>query len=285
MKIVERNDLVNAHLKDINKYHPLGAQEERDLFVKYEDSTDENERLAIRDKVINASLRYNYSIAKMYSNGDNLSDLIDAGYMGMCDAFKDYDWRKGVRFYTFAKWYIRRACNAFLSKDDMTVRTKNYAQVVPKVRKIEKAFSDRNGRTPTSEEIMAILKEEYGIEVNEEIDIYGARIEKIDAYIGDDEENTFEKSSEFNEKTAVYNEYESEIESESVKHTVDAAMAVLDDRERTIVSMAYGYGGYPREYKNKEIGEALGLTSERVRQILKGAVKKMRSAVVVAQSE
>jgi DNA-directed RNA polymerase sigma subunit (sigma70/sigma32) len=58
-------------------------------------------------------------------------------------------------------------------------------------------------------------------------------------------------------------------------------MKVLTDREKTIVSMAYGYG-YTREYKDKEIGAALGLTSERIRQLRHGAVKKLRSAYLAA---
>jgi RNA polymerase sigma factor (sigma-70 family) len=283
-KIVERTDVVTAHLKDINKIYPLTAQEERDLFVKYENSTDEKERLSIRDKIVEASLRYNFTIAKCYSTGDNLSDLISVGIIGMYEAFEDYDWRKGVRFYTFAQYYIRRACNAYLAKDNLTVRTKNYARVVPKVKKIEKEFSDKNGRVPTSEEIMSILNEEYGIDVSEEIDIYGARVDKIDAYLGDDEDSTFGDSAEFNGRTAVYNEYEEHIEDESNAHAVDAALSALTDREKTIVSMAFGYG-YPREYKDKEIGEEIGLTSERVRQIKHAAVKKMRAAVVTAKNQ
>ena len=63
---------------------------------------------------------------------------------------------------------------------------------------------------------------------------------------------------------------------------LNEAMKVLTDREKTIVSMAYGYGGYVREYKDKEIGAALGLTSERIRQLRHGAVKKLRSAYLAA---
>ena len=283
IKVVEKSDVVNTHLKDISKIYPLTAQEERDLFAKYEDTADEEERRAIRDKIVTASLRFNYSIARCYSTGDNLPDLISVGIIGMYEAFNEYDWHKGVRFYTFASYYIRRACNAYLAKDDLTVRTKNFSAVNPKVKKIEKEFTAENGRKPSNDEIIDILKSEYGVNVFSEMDLHGAKVDSIDAYLGDDDDNTLEGSADFNNATATRNEYESEIDDDDNRYKVDAMMSALDDREKKIISMAYGYG-YPREYKDKEIGDELNLTSERVRQLRHGAVKKMRAAYATAEN-
>lgn len=279
---VVRTDTINEYLKEISKYKPLTAQEEKDLFAAYEDATEEKKK-EIKDKIILSNMRFNYAVAKRYSNGDILPDLINVGFIGMCEAFEEYDWRRDVRFYTFASYYIRRAINAYLVKENMTVRQKNYARIAPKVKKIESDYYAKTGRMPSATEVISILKSEYNIEVKDEADIYGTRVDRIDAYLGDDEDNTFENSAEFNDVTAVDNGYETKSDKDNLSYALSEAMNALTERERTIISMAYGYN-HSREYKDKEIAERIGLTSERVRQLRHAAVKKMRSAYLAAEN-
>lgn len=280
-KFVSRSEGLNEYVKEISKYKPLSGQEEKDLFAKYESSTTEEEKKEIKDKIILANMRFNFAVAKRYSTGEILPDLINVGFIGMCEAFDEYDWRRGVRFYTFAQYYIRRAINHYLVKENMTVRQKNYARIAPKVKKIENEYYAKTGRAPSAAEIISILKSEYNIEVKDENDIYGTRVDRIDAYLGDDEDNTFEDSAEFNEVTSVDNEFDTECDTANLSYALSKAMSALTEREKTIISMAYGYN-HSREYKDKEIAERLGLTSERVRQLRHGAVKKMRSAYLAA---
>lgn len=309
---VVRNDNLDQYLKEISKFKILTAQEERDLFVVIEDCNIREKELqdilmtfkndgnmdryrkeledvrAKRDEtmqyIVDCNLRLNFAIAKRYSTGDILPDLIDTGVMGMYEAFKDYDWRKGVRWTTYAQYYIRRAIVAYLGKENILVRPKNGMHIAPKVRKIENDFLLKNGRRPYPIEVIDILRRDYGIDVKDEIDIYGQRFDSIDDYIGEEEENTFEKSGYFNEKTSVENEYERTAEKDAATETVKEMMKVLTERERNIISMAFGYG-YTREYKDREIGNVIGLTSERVRQIKKEAIKKMRAAAVAAENK
>lgn len=274
---VVRNDTVNAFISEINKSAVPTEREERDLFAKYEDAATEEEKTAIRNEIISRNLRFVYAVAKRYSTGDILPDLINVGMIGMYEAFEKYDWRSGNRFTTLAVWYIRRDINAYLTKDNLMVRPKNNVRIAPKVKKIENDFFLKNGRKPYPIEVMDALHREYGIDVKDEADIYGARVDRIDSHLGDDEDFTLEKSPVFNEKTAIDNEFDERSETDSAAYAVDVMMGSLNEREKTIVSMAYGYG-YPREYKDKEIGDAIGLTSERVRQIRHAAIKKMRAA-------
>lgn len=274
---VVRNDTVNAFISEINKSAVPTEQEERDLFAKYEDAATEEEKTAIRNEIISRNLRFVYAVAKRYSTGDILPDLINVGMIGMYEAFEKYDWRSGNRFTTLAVWYIRRDINAYLTKDNLMVRPKNNVRIAPKVKKIENDFFLKNGRKPYPIEVMDALHREYGIDVKDEADIYGARVDRIDSHLGDDEDFTLEKSPVFNEKTAIDNEFDERSETDSAAYAVDVMMGSLNEREKTIISMAYGYG-YPREYKDKEIGDAIGLTSERVRQIRHAAIKKMRAA-------
>ena len=283
---VVRNDNLDQYLKEISKFKILTAQEERDLFVKLEEAETEEEKTAIRNEIINSNLRLNFAIAKRYSTGDILPDLINVGVIGMYQAFEEgnFDWRRGTRWTTLAQYYIRRAILAYLGKENILVRPKNGMHIAPKVRKIENDFLLKNGRRPYPIEVIDILRRDYGIDVKDEIDIYGQRFDSIDDYIGEEEENTFEKSGYFNEKTSVENEYERTAEKDAATETVKEVMKVLTERERNIISMAFGYG-YTREYKDKEIGAAIGLTSERVRQIKKEAIKKMKAAAVAAENK
>lgn len=279
---VVRNDTINAFVSEINKATVPTAQEERDLFAQYESAKTEDEKIKIRNEVIFRNLRFAYAVAKRYSTDDTLCDLINTGVMGMIEAFEKYDWRSGNRFTTLAVWYIRRAINGYLNKENLLVRPKNGPRIIPKVKKIENDFYLNNGRKPTAAEVCDILKNDFGLDVKDELDIYGTHIDKIEQHLGDDDDNTFEKSSAFNDRTAVDNEYETQSNLEATRYAVNEALKVLNEREKTVICMAYGYG-YDREYKDAEIGEELDLTSERVRQLRHAAVKKMRSAYLAAE--
>lgn len=296
---VQRTEAVKAFLADINKTKVMTAQEEKDLFAKYEDSVErvksvtnsslpaeqkqsiisreEKIQTDIRNEIILRNQRFNFAVAKRYDTKEILMDLVNVGTIGMYEAFEKYDYKEGVRFCSFAVWYIRRAINAYLVKENLTVRSVNNTRVIPKVKKIENDFYLKNGRKPSGVEVMDILLEKYGIEVAAESDIYGVKVESIDASLGEDEDNTFEKCSDFNAATASKNAFEEEIDNESLSVDTKRALSVLNEREKTIVCMSAGYG-YTKEYKDKEIAEVLGLTSERVRQLRHSAIKKFAAA-------
>ncbi len=307
-----RTDTLGAYINAISKIKPITAQEERDLFARYE-QLSENERLCkdilssfkdgkdldyykdelaktqremvdVRNEIISRNLRFNFAVAKRYSTDDNLPDLINEGMIGMQEAFESYDWRTGNRFCSFAVWHIRRAINAYFTTKSPIIRHKGN-RIIPKVKRIENDFYLKNGRKPSTVEIMDILEKDFGIKVDSESEMYDSCIDRIESYIGDDEDLTMENSPAFTERTSVNNGYEDEIEMSSTRHALDEALKSLTDRERTVVCMAYGYDGYLREYKDKEIGQALGLSSERIRQIRHAAIKKMRSAYVAAVEE
>ena len=300
---VVRTDSVKRFLNDINKVKVMTAQEEKDLFAKYfaskarvesvknsmlPDSTkasiiaqEEQTQTEIRNEIILRNQRFNFAIAKRYDNNSIIMDLVNVGTLGMYEAFEKYDPSEGVRFCSLANWYIRRAINAFLVKENLTVRTTNNTRVMPKVKKIENEFFLLNGRKPSGPEVMDILLEKYGIEVAAESDIYGARVESIDATFNEEDDNTFEKCADFVNATASVNEYEASMENESLSDAMRMALKGLNERERTIISMSCGYG-YSKEYKDKEIAEVLGLTSERVRQIRHLAKTKLAKAYTAA---
>lgn len=295
---IVRTNANQAYLRDIKKYPVMTKQEEIDLFAKYEDSVErlnsvksmENcpEKASIiareekiqndlRNEIIMRNQRFNFAVAKRYDNNEILMDLVNVGTIGMYEAFEKFNYKEGIRFCSFAVWFIRRAINAFLVKENLTVRTTNNTRYMPKVRKIENEFFLMNGRKPSGAEVIDILFEKYGLEVAAESDIYGVKMESIDASFGEDEDYTVEKSSEFAIVTASENGFEEQMENESLSESTRKALSVLNEREKTILCMSAGYG-YAKEYKDKEIAEVLGLTSERVRQLRHSATKKFAAA-------
>lgn len=296
---VQRTESVKAFLAEINKTKVISAQEERELFSQFEDSVnrvksvkDSNLSLEqkeaiisremktqddLRNEIILRNQRFNFAVAKRYDTKDIIMDLVSVGTIGMYEAFEKYDYKEGVRFCSFAVWYIRRAINAYLIKENIPVRNPNNNRILPKVKRIENEFFLKNGRKPSGVEVMDILLEKYGIEVAVESDIYGAHMESIDASINEEDSFTFEKSSDFITATATPNEFENEMEIESLSSSTKRALSVLNNREKTIICMSAGYG-YDKEYKDKEIADVLGLTSERVRQLRHSASKKFAAA-------
>ena len=294
---IVRTDLTNAYFKDIRDSKVMTKQEEIELFKKYEESVERlesvmaskdmftteeylkiveretNTQTEIRNEIILRNQRFNFAVAKRYDNNSILMDLVNVGTIGMYEAFEKFNYKEGNRFCSFAVWYIRRAINAYLVKENLTVRTTNNTRYLPKVKKIENEFFLKNGRKPTYTEITDLLFEKYGIEGVSLSDLCAVRVDSIDATYGDDEDYTYEKCSEYAIATASENDYETTIENESMSEATRKALAVLTERERTIICMSAGYG-YSKEYKDKEIGDALNLTSERVRQLRHSAAKK-----------
>ena len=152
--------------------------------------------------------------------------------------------------------------------------------VQTKVKKIQNDFFLNNGRKPTPTEIFEILKKDYNIDIKNELDLYPSQMEYIDESVNnDDSDYTYEDSPEFAVATAQTNSYEKKIDEEKLSLTVKNAISVLNERDRKIILLSYGFVD-GKEYTNDEIGEILGLSKERVRQLKVAATKKMQLAMV-----
>ena len=284
---VKRNDTLDAYLSEINKIPLMTTMEEKDAFACLNTSKDRlnraksdyennlisnNEYNNIRKKEINIqdrikkeiaerNQRFVFAGAKRYNNGDILSDLVSVGTIGLYEALDSYNWESGTKFTSFAIWYIRRSILAYLNKENYMVRKPGSFSIHTKVKKIENDFFLKNGRKPTSIEIMDILKKDYNIKLNNDTDLY-----------------SFENSPEFAIATASTNSFEKKIDEEKLSLTLRNALSALNDRDKKIILMSYGLLD-GKEYTNEEIGDMLGICKERVRQIKNSAIKKMSMAM------
>lgn len=283
-KIRKKDDLVIAYLNDIKgaKSKPISKEEERALLEKFcAEGTTEAEKIEIKKKIVMSHQRFLYDMANCYSNGDNsmLMELINVGTLGMYETFDNFDISKENKFMTYAQFYVRRAINHFLEDENLVVRPSNNAKITPKVKRIEEEFYRLNGRKPTIFEVEDALYDQYGIELSDRNDIYGAKIERIEDTTdgSEDDDYTFEMSKDFNDYASTENAYEVETRKNDTSYEIQKAISKLPEREAKIIKMAYGMDEYNKPCNNIEIGEALGLTSERVRQLRKDAEDRLKS--------
>lgn len=290
-----RNTIIDNFVREINKYPIMSAQEEKDAFIKIEESqkridaakdtpeynqvkaVEDKIQLDIRNEIITRHQRFNFAIAKRYDNGELVMDLVNVGAIGMYEAFEKFDYKNGVRFCTFAVWYIRRAINAYINKENLLIRTTNDSKLLCKVKNIENEFFANEGRMPTDSEIVDKLKNKYNIKNIDLTDLHRAITASIDIPTEDEDSSVNGKNlQKYNISTASYNEYESQMVNDDLADSLKRMMAAIPERERTIICMYAGYG-YDKEYKDHEIADILEMSSERVRQLRHSAQKKLQA--------
>lgn len=267
---INTDHAINTYLKEINQYKVLTAAEEADLIEKMKKGD-----AAAKALLIASNQRFVYAVAKRYGNEDNVLDLVNEGNIGLMQALETFDPDKGNRFLSYAIWYIRREINAYLNNDNLLIRKTNNTKTVYKLSKIKAKFFAENNRYPDVDEISAILEAEYGVKIKDKMDLLDISTTSINTCYDDEDSRAFENTPYFTEKTSVENEFQDEVENEYNSAVSGALMSVLTEREQTIVKMAFGIG-YNKEFTNAEIGEDLGMSSERVRQLKNGAIKKMQ---------
>ena len=271
---INADHTISTYLKEINRYKVLTATEEADLIERMNNGDEE-----AKAQLIAANQRFVYAVAKRYGNDDNVLDLVNEGNIGLMQALETFDPGKGNRFLSYAIWYIRREINAYLNNDNLLIRKTNNTKTVYKIGKIKQKFYAEHNRYPDVDEMAAILEEEYGIKIKDKTDLLDITTTSINTCFDDEDSRAFENTPYFTERTAVENEYQDEIDKEYSSAVSGALMSVLTEREQTIIRMAFGIG-YTKEFTNAEIGEDLGMSSERVRQLKNGAIKKMQKEAV-----
>jgi RNA polymerase primary sigma factor len=280
MNLKEKNNFINAdhtistYLKEINRYKVLTPSEELELIEKMKNGDEQAKNLLIA-----SNQRFVYAVAKRYGNDDNVLDLVNEGNMGLMQALETFDETKGNRFLSYAIWYIRREIHSYLNNDNLLIRKTNNTKTMYKIAKIKSKFYTENNRYPDIDEIAAILETDYGIVIKDKSDLLDISTTSINTCFDDEDTRAFENTPYFTEKTAVDNDFVEEMNQEHSSSVSGALMSILTEREQTIIKMAFGIG-YNKEYTNAEIGEELEMSSERVRQLKNGAIKKMQDAAV-----
>jgi RNA polymerase primary sigma factor len=240
----------------------------RDLRTVLQGETDAN---AAKQEIVEANLRLVISIAKKYTNrGLQFLDLIQEGNIGLMKAVDRFEYQRGYKFGTYATWWIRQAIGRAIADQARTIRIPIHMNdIINKMIRTSRYLVQEIGREPTPEEIAERM--EFPIEkVRWIMDIAKQPI-AIETPIGDEENNNL---GDFIEDKKNVSPGEAIVSRIMADHT-KKALSTLNPREERIIRMRFGIGE-ETDHTLEEVGRDFHLTRERIRQIEKKAIKKLR---------
>ncbi len=257
---------LDQYLKDISVYPLISRDEEAELARRIR--KDEQEAL---DKLVRSNLRFVVSVAKKYQNqGVSLSDLINEGNLGLIRAAHKFDETKGIKFISYAVWWIRQAILQALAEQSRIVRVPlNRAGTLHRIGKRAAALLQELGREATHAEIA------HGMDITEEevaktMSISQATL-SLDAPMAPGEDNKLLDYLPDNLNPTP----DEQIFVKALTESIEEALSHLKERESKILRLYFGLDGN-EPMTLEEIGALLGITRERVRQIKEKALSRLR---------
>jgi RNA polymerase primary sigma factor len=286
-------DSVHTYLKSIGRTSLLTAEQEVDLAKRIEaglfaehklesaSGLDESYRRDLelvaedgrraKSHMLEANLRLVVSVAKKYSDrGLSLLDVVQEGNLGLIRAVEKFDYTKGYKFSTYAMWWIRQAIQRGFADSARTIRLPvNVLKMLSKLSRVERDMHQKLGREPTPEEL-AVELDRTPDQIEELLRTSRQPI-SLDSTIGEDGETSIGDLIEDVDAPEASELVDRQLMAEQLRSALDA----LTPREATIMAMRFGlYDGNPHTLD--EIGRALGLTRERIRQLEKQSLSKLR---------
>lgn len=231
----------------------LSATEEHDLFISYATEPDDRARMAIRDKLTRANIRFVISVAYEYTrNTELLNDLVCCGNIGLLDAIERFDPNAGIKFISYAVWHVRKHMLAYMYE--------NTAIRVPRdqVMRMQKELRDNPDNPDIDRDVFVAMN--VGSLDTPVLNASDSSTASLIDLIADD--------AQIHDCNA----------RESIEHSrwiLESGLDSLDDKELVIITKSYGLGGGELNC-DKDIADSINLSRERVRQLRQRAIKKLK---------
>jgi RNA polymerase primary sigma factor len=262
-------DAVRLYLRSIGRVRLLTREDE----VRLAKRVEQND-MSAKNSLIEANLRLVVSIAKRYTGrGLTLLDLIQEGNLGLIRAVEKFDWRRGFKFSTYATWWIRQAITRALADQSRTIRIPvHMVERMNRVARAKRQFLQKNNREPTPEEIAPLV--EMPAKKVEEILKLGQEPVSLEAPVGSEEGDA--ALGDFIADAAV--DRPLEIVANRIRDAdLQAVLDSLPWRERRVIELRYGLGA-EGPMTLEDIGQEVGVTRERVRQIESKTLAMLKSS-------
>ena len=261
------DDFINLYLKEASSYPLLTNEQEKDLFIRYNNGEKE-----LKDILINSNLRLVISVARRYYNKTvELLDLIEYGNEGLIKAIDKFDVTKGYKFSTYATWWIRQAVTRGIHNTGRMIRIPVHVnESINKIKRIRNNYYNENGSYPNVEQIMKLT--DYS---KAKVELCLKNLEDVgslDSPVGE---------MQHGEQTTVgdFVKLDYSLEDEAISNArIDEIREMIDslnEREREIILLRFGFeDGNP--YTLEQVGAKFNLTRERIRQIEAKAIRKLK---------
>ncbi len=263
---VEEQSALDQYLRDVSRHELITPDQEKVLGARAQLGDED----AVQE-LARANLRFVISVAKKYQNrGVSLTDLIQEGNVGLVTAARKFDPNQGVKFISYAVWWIRQAILASLANQGRSVRVPlNRASDLARIFREKERLRQERGREPSPEELSKATR--LTPELIESLQTLNAAEIRLDAPIGDSEDSQLVERFLTEEAT----EPELGVEARLLAESVNVALTTLEARDAKVLRLYFGLQG-EREHTLEEIGNMLGVTRERIRQLRDRALRRLR---------
>ena len=261
---ISNDDSVKIYLKEIGRVALLTTDEETELARRLADNPQDE---PARQRLAEANLRLVVSIAKKYvGRGMQFLDLIQEGNMGLLKAVDKFDYTKGFKFSTYATWWIRQAITRALADQARTIRIPvHMVESITKVKKVSSQILHETGQEASPEEIAKKLEKVLEIMriAQDPVSLETPVGEEEDSHLGDFIPDDQAPSPDEAASNAM------------LKEQLNEVLSTLTEREAKVMRMRYGLEN-GRQQTLEDVGKALGVTRERIRQIEAKALRKLK---------
>lgn len=265
-RVASESESLDQYLREISVYPLIDRTEEARLARLIRDGKTE-----ALDHLVRSNLRFVVAVAKKYQNqGVSLSDLINEGNIGLIRAARKFDETKGIKFISYAVWWIRQAILQALAEQSRIVRVPlSRAGAVHRIGRRSSAMTQELGREPTLQEIASELDVPED-EVSHALAMSQVYL-SLDAPLvpGEDGQLLDYLSDQFSPGP------DEEVYEDALKRSIDEALGTLTERESRVLRLYFGLGD-AEPMTLEQIGERFGITRERVRQIKEKALLRLR---------